>query len=78
MKVVIHKRRKAEWPAVFATVSPLEAHDLIVSLAGQLAHESPNSGRIEFSPREGASYFSIAIDFEGVATVATMLIRLTH
>jgi hypothetical protein len=56
---------------VFVSMSPREALGLIQTLAQQLANEDPNSGRIEFSPRNSpVSYFSMCIDFEGVDTIS--------
>jgi hypothetical protein len=74
MKVHILKHGRGpddKLPGVFVKVSPVEALSLIRTLAQQLANEDPNSGRLEFVPREkGVSYFSMCIDFEGVETLA--------
>lgn len=40
-----------------------EAHQLIASLANQLADESANSGRVESYTEDGL-YFSVAVDFQ--------------
>ena len=45
-------------------VSPREAHDLIISLTGQLKEKNPNGGRLETTLTDPHAYFTIAVEFD--------------
>lgn len=72
MKVSVWKDKSKPWrkssPGVMVYITPTEALSLISTLALQLRNEDVNSGRVEWTPQEGASYFSVAIDFTGINT----------
>jgi hypothetical protein len=57
-------------------IDPKEANIIISSLAAMLAAEDSNQGRIEFRPVEGATIFTMVINWNGLDTTKELIKQL--